>query len=235
MVYLPTSYLYANKCQMPLSPFIEDLREEIYVQPFSSINFTEHRSTVASADMKRPNSLVVSIMNPVLRAWEVYLRPLWLHRQANNIVRDLMRREDENTSYTDLAPVNKALQMAAIYFSDGEGSASLAKHRETLPTYLWQSHEGMTSCGTNGVQVWDTALTILAVAEAGLAQDHRFKAAMTKALDFLDVSQLRSDLSDPYRQQRKGGWPFSTKENGYIVSDCAAESMKAVILLQQEW
>ena len=52
---------------------------------------------------------------------------------------------------------------------------------------------------------------------------------------FLDVSQLRDNLSDPYRQPRKGGWPFSTKENGYIVSDCAAESMKAVILLQEDW
>ncbi len=92
----------------------------------------------------------------------------------------------------------------------------------------------MTSCGTNGAQVWDTAFTVLAVAEAGLAQDPRFKGAMIKALGFLDISQLGDDLSDPYRQQRKGGWPFSTKENGYIVSDCAAESMKAVMLLQQE-
>ncbi len=220
---------------MPLSPFVKDLRGEIYVQRFSLINFAEHRSRVAPTDMQRPNSLIVSIMNSVMRAWEAYIRPSWLHRQANNIVRDLMRREDENTSYTDLAPVSKALQMAAIYFSDGVDSASLAKHRETLSTYLWQSHEGMTSCGTNGVQVWDTAFTVLAVAEAGLAQDHRFRVTMTKALNFLDVSQLGDDLSDPYRQQRKGGWTFSTKENGYIVSDCAAESMKAVILLQQEW
>lgn len=93
----------------------------------------------------------------------------------------------------------------------------------------------MTSCGTNGVQVWDTAFTVLAVVEAGLANDERFKLAMTRALDFLDVSQIRDNLTDSYRQQRKGGWPFSTKENGYIVSDCAAESMKAVILLQEQW
>lgn len=174
-------------------------------------------------------------MNPVMRAWEAYARPSWLHRRANTFVRDLMQREDDNTSYTDLAPVNKALQMTTVYFSDGEGSASLARHRETVLTYLWQSNEGMTSCGTNGVQVWDTALTVLAVVEAGLAKDDRFEASMKRALDFLDVSQLRENLSDPYRQQRKGGWPFSTKENGYIVSDCAAESMKAVILLQEDW
>lgn len=127
-------------------------------------------------------------MNPVMRTWETYIRPAWLHRQANVAVRDLMRREDENTSYTDLAPVSKALQMAAIYFADGKNSTSLTEQREALPTYLWQSHDGMTSCGTNGVQVWDTAFTILAVVEAGLAHDERFNQAMISALDFLDVS-----------------------------------------------
>lgn len=220
---------------MPLNPLTKELRNEIYVQQFSLINFAEHRNTVAPTDRNRSNSLIIGILNPIVRLWETYMKPSWLHHQANSTVRDLMRQEDENTSYTDLAPVNKAWQMTAIYFADGKDSASLAKHREALPTYFWQSHEGMTSCGTNGVQVWDTAFTVLAVAEAGLAQDPRFKAAMVNALSFLDISQLRDNLSDPYRQQRKGGWPFSTKENGYIVSDCAAESMKAVILLQQEW
>lgn len=119
MVYLPTSYLYANKSQIPLSHFIESLREEIYVQDFSSIDFAKHRCSVAPTDIKRPSSLIVNIMNPVMRTWETYMRPAWLHRQANIAVRDLMRREDENTSYTDLAPVNKALQMAAIYLAKG--------------------------------------------------------------------------------------------------------------------
>ena len=125
--------------------------------------------------------------------------------------------------------------MAAIYFSDEKDSTCLAKYRETLPTYIWQGHEGMASCGTNGVQVWDTAFTVLTVAEAGLAQDERFKLAMTKTLDFLNISQIRDDLSNPYRQQWKGGWPFNTRENGYIVSDWAAESMKAIIILQKAW
>lgn len=211
MVYLPISYLYANKSQVPLSQFIESLREEIHVQDFSSIDFTKHRCSVTPTDIKRPNSLVVNIMNLVMRTWETYIRPEWLHRQANIAVRDLMRREDENTSYTDLAPVSKALQMAAIYFADGKNSASLTKHREALPTYLWQSNEGMTSCGTNGVQVWDTAFTVLAVVEAGLAHDERFKLAMTRAIDFLDVSQIRDDLTDSYSQQRKGVGPSAPR------------------------
>lgn len=220
---------------MPLNSLLEDLRKEIYVQPFSSIKFANHRNRVAPTDIKRPKSSILKAMDPVLVFWETYLKPSWLHSNSTDVVRGLIQREDENTNYNDLAPVSKAFQMTAVYFSDGEDSISLAKHREKLPTYLWQSEEGMTCSGTNGAQVWDTAFTVLAVVQAGLAKDERFKPSMIKALEFLDVSQLRNNLSDPYRQQRKGGWPFSTKDNGYIVSDCAAEAMKAVILLQEEW
>ena len=139
MVYLPTSFLYSNKCRMPLNPLLRDLRNELYVQAFSSINFQQHRNTVAATDLKRPLSRIVGLMNPLLRAWEAYLRPVWLHRLANSTVQDIMRREDDNTSYNDLAPVSKALQMVAVYFLNGDDSDSLAKHREKLPKYLWQS------------------------------------------------------------------------------------------------
>lgn len=36
-----------------------------------------------------------------------------------------------------------------------------------------------------------------------------------------------------YRQQSKGAWPFSTRDNGYTVSDCTAEGLKSTIALQQ--
>jgi squalene cyclase len=36
-----------------------------------------------------------------------------------------------------------------------------------------------------------------------------------------------------YRQCTKGGWPFSTPEQSYLVSDTTAEAMKAVMGLQE--
>lgn len=95
--------------------------------------------------------------------------------------------------------------MTIAYFSDGEDNISLAMHREKLSSYVWQSEEGMTCSGTNGAQVRDTAFTVLAVAQAGLAHDDYFKSSITKTLEFLDISQLRENLSDPYRQKRKWG------------------------------
>lgn len=34
------------------------------------------------------------------------------------------------------------------------------------------------------------------------------------------------DLSCWYRHSSKGGWPFSTADNGWPVSDCTAEGLK---------
>lgn len=218
---------------MPLDPLLEQLRTEIYSQPYSSIKFKNYCNHVAPTDLRRPLNLPLRITNPILNFWKAYLRPTWIHEKSNDAVLELIRREDENTSFNDLAPVNKAFHMAAVHFSGNR--EAVAQHAEKLPTYLWLGQKGMTSGGTNGVQLWDTAFTVIAVAEAGLGRLPEFRQMLEKALHFLDISQFHNDLQDSYRQKRKAGWPFSTHDNGYIVSDCAAEGMKAVLLLQEEW
>lgn len=234
VVYLPTSYLYANKCKMSMNTLLEELRQEIYVEPYSSINFVKHCNTVAKTDMKRAPALLVKIMNSAMRFWEKYLRSTWIHNKANASVLALLRREDENTFYNNMAPVSKALHMIVVFFAYGGLSTALARHEEKVPIYFWQGANGLTSGGTNGTQLWDTAFSVIAAAEAGLAKRPEFRESMDRALFFLDNSQFRDDLEDPYRQKRKGGWAFSTKDNSYIVSDCAAEGMKAVLLLQEQ-
>jgi squalene cyclase len=36
------------------------------------------------------------------------------------------------------------------------------------------------------------------------------------------------------RHRTKGAWPFSTKEQGYTVSDCTGEGLKSVLYLQTQ-
>ena len=129
-------------------------REEIYTHPYSKIRFRQHSNTVAAADLKLPPSMILNLANPILRIWDAYLRPECLHSKVNQTIRDLMQREDENTSYNNLASVNQALQLTAVYFADGEDSEGVAKHRDKLQIYVWQGAEGMTVSGTDGVQVW---------------------------------------------------------------------------------
>ena len=149
----------------------------------------------------------------------------------------MIHREDENTDYANLAPVNSAINLVACYVHDGPDSYSVKRHRERLPDYLWMKNEGMLVNGTNGVQTWDTSWLIQAAVEAGIAEDPKWKSMLVKALEFLEYQQIRENCKEQdicYRQQRKGAWAFSTKTQGYTVSDTTSEALKAVIMLQIE-
>lgn len=235
VVYLPVSYLYGEKVQKPVNKLLLNIRDEIYRQKYEEIDFTRYLNHVSPSDLMKPLSLALRTANALLRGWEYFLRPTWISRWAAQRVCALIKREDENTSYNCLAPVNKAFHMVSVWHQEGKDSERMRRHRETISTYMWKEADGLTCSGTNGVQLWDTAFSIQAAVESGLAKEEEFRPALEKALEFLETSQLRDNLDDPYRQPRKGGWPFSTKDNGYIVSDCAAEGLKSTLLLQEQW
>ncbi|ORY79552.1 terpenoid cyclases/protein prenyltransferase alpha-alpha toroid [Protomyces lactucae-debilis] len=233
VVYLPMSYIFCNRFTMPSNDLTRALKQELYSQPFEQIVFANHRNNVSEHDILKRHSLVLRIINVLLVLWFKYLRPQWLHEKANELVRHLIHREDQNTGYACIAPVNAAMHILSNYWSYGPDSEQVKKQVDKIWDYMWIDGTGMTASGTNGVQLWDTAFSVSCLVEAGLSQEKPFQGALDKALDFLDKSQFRDDLADPYRQRRKGGWPFSTVDNGYIVSDCTAEGLKAFLLLQE--
>ncbi|KAJ0343176.1 hypothetical protein KNSL1_010403 [Colletotrichum chrysophilum] len=233
-VYLPTSYLWSNRCTIPLTPLLTEIRQEIHIERFSKIDFVKYRNTLAPSDAVRSVSPLLLFFFSIITIFYDYLLPQWLLDLASRRASEMMLREERNTNWECLAPVTKAFHMVQSWFEEGPDSERLRLHREKIDVYLWMGTDGMTCNGTNGVQVWDTAFAVQAAVEAGLADDPTFSDTLHKAHDFLEKSQLRTNLDDPFRQPRKGGWPFSTKSNGYIVSDCAAESLKAVLMLQKE-
>lgn len=90
--------------------------------------------------------------------------------------------------------------------------------------------------GTNGSQLWDTALLIQGVVESGLADEPQNHEAMQRSLKFLDDCQIKKNpphMVEGYRDPTLGAWPFSNRHQGYTVSDCTSEGLKAVLLLQK--
>ena len=156
-------------------------------------------------------------------------------KRAEDWVWDLICREDENTDYANLGPVNGPMNLIACYIHDGPDSHSVKRHRERMYDFMWMKDEGMLMNGTNGVQTWDTSFLIQAVVEMGQAENPKWKSMLTKALEFLDHQQIRENCPEQdvcYRQRRKGAWAFSTRDQGYTVSDCTSEAYKAIIMLQ---
>jgi len=234
-VYLPMSYMYSLKHSHPENDLIRSLREELYTQDYSSINFSKHRNTVAPADIYHPHSPILDFANNILSVWGNYCCPNALQEHARKHVYNLICREDENTEYCCLGPVNNPLNFIARFLTEGEDSYAVKMHRETLKDFIWVKNEGMLANGTDGVQTWDTSFVIQTVVECELTRESEFKEMLIKALEFLEDQQIHEncpEMDKCYRQQRKGAWAFSKRTQGYTVSDCTAEGLKAVLLLQ---
>ncbi len=236
-VFLPMSFIASKRFSYPLTPLTRQLREELYIQPYSSISFASHRNSISYTDNYHPKSTFLSTVNwALVNIWYPYLRPNYLVKQAEDWTFDLISREDENTDFANLGPVNAPMNLLACYIHDGADSYGVKRHREAMYDFLWMKNEGMLMNGTNGVQTWDTSFLIQAVVEAGMANDPKWRSMLIKALEFLDDQQIREDCREQevcYRQRRKGAWAFSTRQQGYTVSDCTSEAMKAVIMLQR--
>ncbi|KAF2871194.1 lanosterol synthase [Massariosphaeria phaeospora] len=235
-VFLPMSYIYSKKWSYPLNDLTRQLRAELLTQPFDSITFAHHRNDIAPADNYHPKSWILLVLFWFLaHLWMPLLRPQWLVKRAEAHAWWLIVAEDENTNYANLGPVNGPMNTLCSYIHSGPDSFAFREHLKTLHEFMWMKSEGMLMNGTNGVQVWDTAFATLAICEAGFATSPKWQPMLTRVLDFFDDQQLAAECRDQracYRQQRRGGWPFSTAKQGYVVSDCTAEALKCVLLLQ---
>lgn len=235
-VFLPMGYLFDKKWTCEETDVIRGLREELFTEKWEAIDWAGHRNSISPIDNFHPKSTVLNVVNWALVNIWPWLRPNWVKHRANEWVSKLIDMEDANTDYADLAPVNAALNTVACYARDGPDAYGVKRHIERLEDVMWVNAEGMFCNGTNGVQCWDTSFLIQAAVDAGVEQDARWRPMLNKALHFLDDQQIRENCVDQaicYRQQRKGAWAFSNKDQGYAVCDCVSEALKSVILLQK--
>lgn len=237
MVFLPMSYLISKRWQAEETELVRELRKELFVEPWESVDWAAHRNTICPKDNYHSKSWLLNTANSFLvNIWNPYLRPSFLKKRAEDWVGQLLDMEMENTDYACLAPVSHPMTLVCCYIRDGPDSYTVRRLRERMEDAIWVNKEGMMVCGTNGVQSWDTAFAIQAVVSAGLEEDPRWRPMLTKALGFLDDQQIRDNVKDMekcYRHPRKGAWAFSNKIQGYAVSDCVSEALKSVILLQK--
>lgn len=235
-VFLPMSYIWSKRFVMPENALVRSLRQELFVQPYETLDFSSHRNSIAPEDNYHPKSWLLNVINWILVwIWIPLLRTASLVERAEAWTWRLVQYEDHNTDYADLAPVNAPMNTICCFIEEGPDSHSFRRHLYRLKEYLWVNSEGMLANGTNGVQVWDTSFTIQACVEAGLANSPRWKPMLTNALEYLESEQIREEVTDReicYRQSRKGAWPFSTKLQGYTVSDCTSEALRAALQLQ---
>jgi len=233
MVYLPMCYIYGKKAVSKDNPLIRSLREELYVEPYESIDWTAQKWNCSQLDAYVRPSWFVKLVFGLLSIYERYHWP-WLRKRALQEVIENVHFEDESTKYVCIGPVNKAINMLCVWHEKGGDSLQFKAHLDRVYDYLWLAHDGLKMQGYNGSQLWDTAFSLQAIIESGLG--HEFAETMKLGHSYLDVTQVRENVPNNeryYRHISKGAWPFSTRDHGWPISDCTAEGLKTVLLLRQ--
>ena len=104
-------------------------------------------------------------------------------------------------------------------------------HLARVPDYLWVAEDGM-KMQSFGSQVWDCALATQAVMATGMVDE--YGDCLKKAHFHIKESQVKEnpkgDFKSMYRHFTKGSWTFSDQDQGWVVSDCTAESLKVINL-----
>ncbi|CED82918.1 Lanosterol synthase [Phaffia rhodozyma] len=236
-VYFPMVYLYGKRFQCPVTPLIEELRSEIFVGTYENIPFHKLSNAISPIDLYYPHHPVFQMLTYPLAFLE-YVIPRffpWIRKLALERNYRMVVMEDENTNCQTVGPVSKCYNLVARFVGDGPDSQAVKDHRKVVDDFLWMGREGLMMCGTNGSQLWDASFISQALVETELATEPSNHTSMLRCLDWLDKAQIRTNPKhhkESFRQGTLGAWPFSTPEQSYIVSDCTAEGMKAVLGLQ---
>uniref|UniRef100_A0A8C4I5E5 Terpene cyclase/mutase family member n=1 Tax=Dicentrarchus labrax TaxID=13489 RepID=A0A8C4I5E5_DICLA len=210
-VYLPMSYCYAVRLAADEDSLVLSLRQELYVQDYATINWPAQRNNVAACDMYTPHSTLLTVAYMVLNVYEAY-HSTTMRGKAVKELYEHIQADDSFTKCISIGPISKTINMLVRWYVDGPSSPAFQEHVSRIPDYLWLGLDGMKMQGTNGSQLWDTCFAVQA---------------------FLEIPENPPEYQKYYRQMNKGGFPFSTRDCGWIVADCTAEGLKSVMLLQE--
>ncbi|XP_047047255.1 achilleol B synthase-like [Lolium rigidum] len=237
LVYMSMAYLYGKKFVGPITPTILALREELYCGPYENIDWNKARDSCAKEDLHHPHSQAQSIINGCLNRFVEPMLNYWpankLRERAMSNLMEHIHYNDETTEYITICPVDKALNMICCWVENPNSNA-FKQHLPRVYDYLWLAEDGMKAKIYDGCQSWETPFIIQAFCSSNLIEE--FGPTIEKAHEFIKKSQVRKNYPSYqsfYRHRSKGSWTLSTIDNGWSVSDCTAESVKALLLLSK--
>uniref|UniRef100_A0A7S1ES27 Terpene cyclase/mutase family member n=1 Tax=Timspurckia oligopyrenoides TaxID=708627 RepID=A0A7S1ES27_9RHOD len=240
VVYLPQAFVYGlrKRCESEDSEIVKELRSELYSEDYASIDWSKQRYNCCKVDEYTKRPIIQKLLWNVLYFYEwswicaplrKLLRPFALKETIRQV-----ESEDRNTNWICIGPVNKVINMLACWLHDPK-SENVQKHRDRVKDYLWLSEDGMKMQGYNGSQLWDTAFIVQAMSTVSDLSLKYFPKTIQSAHAYLEMSQVLVDVPDKsefYRDISKGAWPFSTRDHGWPITDCASEGLKATLCIQ---
>lgn len=231
-LYTRMSYLYGKRFVGPKTVLVQSLREELYTHSYEKINWNIARKSCAKEDLLYPHPIIVEVFNDFLQYFGEPLLTRWpfrkLREKAIDVAREHVHYEDESSNYLCFGCVEKAMSLLACWV-EAPNSDTYKRHLARIPDYFWIAEDGM-KFQSFGSQCWDVALATTAILSTNLGEE--YGPTLRKAHSYLQASQVKENpcgkFSKMYLHASKGGWTFSTQDQGWHVSDCTAESLKTL-------
>ncbi|NJD08737.1 MAG: 2,3-oxidosqualene cyclase [Methylococcaceae bacterium] len=234
LIYLGLGFLYGMRfCASLPGTLRDDLRRELYPEPYAAIDFATLRNRIAKSDVYVPISPALKLVYRLLELFERWHRP-GLRRRALDLCFEHICYEQRHTRHQGISPVSGLLNCLALYARDPH-HPDLAPSLDGLEAWRWEDEaEGIRYAGARS-NSWDTAFAMQALVELSGAEGE-FDAALTRGHGFLKVAQMTEELPDypaAWRDRALGGWCFSDGQHRWPVSDCAAEALSAILSLYE--
>lgn len=228
LIYMPMGFIYGRKFQTPLTPLLEELRQELYVGDYNAIAWNKARNTLRTAEVYHPPSLILRIAYQISAIYERW-HSQKLRASVSNEMIEMIHYELQTTDYTSLSPVSGLLNIIALWLHNPD-DADLHKAVNRMPGWICEDEQkGLRITGARS-STWDTAFAIQALTAA---KTHvKVSDSLAKGQTFLATQQIREPFPDFDRFHRinpQGGFCFAGVWHGWPVSDCTAEALIALL------
>lgn len=228
LIYLGMAYIYGSKFQVSLTPLIQELRRELYLENYQQIDFNRARSSLRMAEIYSPPSSALRLFYDLAAVGDhFHLKPLRQKIMANML--DLIRFELQTTDYTCISPVSGLLNIISLWLNNPQDK-DFSKACDRFKGWFWEDKTtGLRIAGARS-STWDTSFAVRALQAATPHVD--VSRELKQAEQFLATQQVKTSLSNyekNFRINPKGGFCFAGVWHGWTVSDCTAEALVALL------
>ncbi len=231
LIYMAMASIYARRFQVPVTPVVESLREDLYPQGFASARFPEAATRLRDADTFAKPTAWLKAGYRLARLYERLHGRSLRARCTDEFVRRI-KWELQTTSHTSISPVSGLLNILSLWLHDPE-DADCRQALAKLDGWIWEDEEeGLRVTGARSAS-WDTGFALQAL--AALPDAGGCGKALDRGAGFLLGEQVKGSFEgfrDAYRADPKGGWCFAGGWHGWPVSDCTAEALLGILAVR---
>ena len=233
LIYMAMAAIYPHRFQVPVTPMIASLREELFPQGYDNVDFSEGRNRLREADLYARPSVWLRAGYGLARVFEGFHSTRLRARCTAAIIRQI-KWELQTTDHTSISPVSGLLNILALWLHD-PNDPDCRQALAQLEGWIWEDEEDGTRVTGARSASWDTGFALQALAT--VPDLDGVQNARRRGADFLRSQQIDASFDgfrEAYRNDPKGGWCFAGVWHGWPVTDCTAEAVLGILAADRE-